>query len=233
MPIENCPFHDKTWLWRACHAFGKVQTIRCARFDNVTDDYKGTTLGLLNFEHSKVSHRADIALYGAAVMALASSAWVATPAGRAFSALGWTVFGLAAWTLVEYLLHRFVLHRMPPFKSLHATHHRRPLALIGSPTLLTAASFGILVFAPSLAVLGLWRACALTLGMVAGYLAYTILHHAVHHWRWSTPWLLHRRHWHALHHGSPAQLTCFGVTSNFWDHVFSTQAMTRPIAKSR
>jgi len=179
-------------------------------------------LGLLNFEHSKASHHADVAAYSIAVLVLAGSAWLATPSGSIWAASGWTLCGLAAWTLVEYLLHRFVLHRVEPFKRLHATHHQRPTALIGSPTLMTAALFALLVFAPTQAALGLWRACALTLGMVCGYLRYTIIHHGVHHWRSSTPWLQRRKRWHGLHHRMFAQPICFGVTSSLWDHVFCT-----------
>lgn len=179
-------------------------------------------MGLLNFEHSKASHHADVAAYSIAVLVLAGSAWLATPSGSIWAASGWTLCGLAAWTLVEYLLHRFVLHRVEPFKRLHATHHQRPTALIGSPTLMTAALFALLVFAPTQAALGLWRACALTLGMVCGYLGYTIMHHGVHHWRSSTPWLQRRKRWHGLHHRMFAQPICFGVTSSLWDHVFCT-----------
>ncbi len=179
-------------------------------------------MGLLNFEHSIGSHRADIAVYGIAVVVLSGSTWAATPQGHALLACGWVLCGWAAWTLVEYLLHRFVLHGLPPFKRLHASHHQRPTALIGSPTLMTAALFGLLVFAPSFAALGLWRACALTSGMVSGYLAYTVIHHGVHHWRSSAPWLQRRRRWHGLHHRSPPKHACFGVTSGLWDHVFGT-----------
>lgn len=179
-------------------------------------------MGLLNFEHSNGSHLADVALYGIAVVVLAGSTWVTTPDGNVMAACGWALSGLAAWTLLEYLLHRFVLHRVPPFKRLHATHHQRPTALIGSPTLMTATLFGLLVFAPSQAAFELWRACALTLGMVSGYLAYTLIHHGVHHGRGISPWLQRRRRWHGLHHRSAVQAVCFGVTSSFWDHIFGT-----------
>jgi sterol desaturase/sphingolipid hydroxylase (fatty acid hydroxylase superfamily) len=190
-------------------------------------------LGLFDFEHSARSHRTDIALYGIAVVALASGVWVTTPDERVIAACGWVLSGLAAWTLIEYWLHRFVLHRVPPFKRLHANHHRRPTALIGSPTLMTAGLFGLLVFAPSDAVFGLWRACALTLGMVGGYLAYILVHHGVHHWRGSSPWLQHRRRWHGLHHRWPVQPVCFGVTSGFWDHVFGTAGDVPPVPSPR
>jgi sterol desaturase/sphingolipid hydroxylase (fatty acid hydroxylase superfamily) len=182
-------------------------------------------MGLFNFEHSLDSHRADIALYGIAVAVLVASTWLTTPDGHSLAACAWTLAGLASWTLAEYMLHRFVLHHVPPFKRLHAMHHQRPTALIGSPTLMTAALFGLLVFAPTQAALGLWRACALTLGMVSGYLMYTLVHHGAHRASQAmgrSRWLQRRRRWHALHHRCADQPACYGVTSGFWDHVFGT-----------
>jgi sterol desaturase/sphingolipid hydroxylase (fatty acid hydroxylase superfamily) len=193
-------------------------------------------LGLLNFEHSVASHRADIALYGAAVLALAAGAWATAPAGQLIAVCAWALIGLAAWTLVEYLLHRFVLHQVPPFKRLHALHHQRPTALIGSPTLMTAALFSLLVFAPSLTTVGLPRACALSLGMVGGYLAYTLVHDGVHQsggGGTSWPWLQRRKRWHGLHHCRQAKPACFGVTSGFWDHVFGTVGEPAPLVPLR
>ncbi len=190
-------------------------------------------MSLLNFEHSVAGHRVDIMLYGLAVAVLASSVGVTTPVGHLFAACGWVAGGLAAWTLVEYVLHRFVLHHVPPFKGLHASHHQRPAALIGSPTLLTVSLFALLVFAPAHSFFGLWRACALTLGMVSGYLGYTLIHHGVHHWRSSSPWLRRRRRWHGLHHCSSVSATCFGVTSAFWDHIFGTTGGAPPAAGQR
>jgi sterol desaturase/sphingolipid hydroxylase (fatty acid hydroxylase superfamily) len=68
----------------------------------------------------------------------------------------------------------------------------------------------------------LWRACALTLGVVAGYLAYAVTHHATHHWRADNLWLQRRKRWHALHHHDKEAPRCYGVTSAIWDHVFGS-----------
>jgi cyclopropane-fatty-acyl-phospholipid synthase len=67
-----------------------------------------------------------------------------------------------------------------------------------------------------------WQACALTLGVVTGYLAYSVTHHAIHHWRGDNVWLLQRKRWHALHHQDVELAGCFGVTSGIWDHVFGS-----------
>jgi sterol desaturase/sphingolipid hydroxylase (fatty acid hydroxylase superfamily) len=179
-------------------------------------------MGLLTIEHGKAAYRADFAVYGAAVVTLGAFLLVATPPGqRAASALG-AALGLAGWTVVEYVIHRFVLHGMAPFKVWHEEHHRRPTALICAPTVLSASLIFVLVFLPVLALDGLWRACAVTLGVLAGYLAYAVTHHATHHWQADNAWLKRRKRWHALHHHRAVQRAGFGVTSAFWDHVFAT-----------
>jgi len=114
-------------------------------------------------EQSKTAYRADFALYGLAVAGLAATLGLTAPRAAALEAVGLAVLGLAAWTLIEYALHRFVLHGLQPFARWHADHHRRPSALIGASTLLSAALFTALVFLPALAWGGPWRACALTL----------------------------------------------------------------------
>jgi sterol desaturase/sphingolipid hydroxylase (fatty acid hydroxylase superfamily) len=83
-----------------------------------------------------------------------------------------------------------------------------------------------LVFMPVWAVSDLLRACSLTLGVLAGYLAYAITHHAAHHWRAGNAWLGARKRWHGLHHHARGA-GCYGVTSAVWDHVFGSAPRDR------
>lgn len=182
-------------------------------------------MGLFSIEHGTLAYRADFAIYGAAIAGLAGLLIGAGPIDRPLPLLAWGLTGLAAWSLVEYALHRFVLHGVQPFRRWHAAHHERPRALICSPTLLTLGLFAGLVFAPAWACVGAWNAGAFTLGMLVGYLAYALTHHATHHGRTSSRWLRERKRWHALHHGS-ADPACFGVTSGFWDRVFGSGRRT-------
>jgi sterol desaturase/sphingolipid hydroxylase (fatty acid hydroxylase superfamily) len=69
---------------------------------------------------------------------------------------------------------------------------------------------------------------AVTLGVVAGYLAYAVTHHATHHWRSGNPWLQRRKRRHALHHHDKTVPRCYGVTSAFWDHVFRSALIRAP-----
>lgn len=178
-------------------------------------------MGLFTLEHSQGAYRADFFLYGSAVPLLAAYLLLEAPLARWPLVAALVVAGLAGWSLLEYLLHRFVLHGVQPFQGWHAEHHRRPTALICAPTILSATLIVTLVFMPALLMSDLWRACALTLGVLAGYLAYATVHHATHHWRADTAWLRQRKRWHAQHHhaGPPS---CFGVTSGLWDRVFGS-----------
>ncbi len=184
-------------------------------------------MGLYTLEHSRSAYRADFALYGAALVGLAAFLVFDGPRGQRLEIAACALAGLGFWSVVEYALHRFVLHGLQPFQGWHAQHHRRPAALICTPTILSATLIATLVFLPAL-VFGLWWACALTLGVVTGYLAYSVTHHATHHWRADNAWLKRRKRWHALHHLPIEQPGCYGVTSGFWDHVFGSSPRARP-----
>ncbi len=180
------------------------------------------SMGLFSLEHSKLAYSADFAVYGAAVVALTVFLLIFIQRNQRLETLAFVLMGLAGWTVAEYAMHRFVLHGVQPFRRWHAEHHERPTALIYTPTILSAALIVTLVFLPALVVGGLWRASAFTLGVLIGYLAYSITHHATHHWHGDNAWLRQRKFWHARHHHSVESPGCYGVTTAFWDHVFGT-----------
>lgn len=182
-------------------------------------------------EHGPAAYRADFALYGIASAAMAFVLLRYSPSGTGSALLLWALAGGGGWTLVEYVLHRFVLHGLAPFNRWHAEHHSRPGALIASPTLFSASLFLALAVMPAWWLLGAWPACALTFGLVTGYLAYGLMHHATHHplpWlKGRSAWLTRRRRWHAMHHGAASsggkiKQGHFGVSSGLWDYVFRT-----------
>jgi sterol desaturase/sphingolipid hydroxylase (fatty acid hydroxylase superfamily) len=184
-----------------------------------------TRMGLLSLEHGKLAYRADFVIYGAAMAVMALALLVAGPRGHGLGLAACAVAGFFAWSAIEYLLHRFVLHGVQPFRRWHALHHERPTALIGTPTIATALLFATFAFLPALLLGGLWNACALTLGLLAGYQAYCLAHHAAHHWRADFAWMRLMKRRHASHHHA-AQACCFGVGSSFWDRVFGTLPMS-------
>jgi cyclopropane-fatty-acyl-phospholipid synthase len=180
---------------------------------------------LFSIKHGKAAYWADFAIYGAAVAILAIVLPVFAPRKHWASLAALVVLGAAAWTLIEYGLHRFVLHGMEPFRSWHMEHHERPTALMATPTLLSSSLIASLVFLPALLAAGFWRASALTLGVTAGYLSYALMHHATHHWRSRSAWMTRRKRWHARHHHVAG---CYGVSSSLWDKVFGSTGERGP-----
>jgi sterol desaturase/sphingolipid hydroxylase (fatty acid hydroxylase superfamily) len=142
--------------------------------------------------------------------------------------------GVFVWTLVEYLLHRFVFH-FRPRKAwqerlsflFHGVHHAQPRSktrLVMPPAVsipLALAFYGLYTLVVG-TVLGAphWVA-PLFSGFVTGYLGYDMFHYAMHHlpmrrgaWHW-----LRRNHMY--HHAQTPNLR-FGVSSPLWDIVFGT-----------
>ncbi len=150
------------------------------------------------------------------------------------TALHWAIplAGLAAlvlWSLIEYAMHRFAFHGVEPFVSLHAGHHRRPLALVATPTLVSATVIALLVWLPATLLGGLWMGSGVALGVVTGYFAYGVVHHGVHHWRAKGVWMRRCKRQHAIHHLNPR--INYGVTMLRWDRAFGSHKI--PINNQR
>jgi sterol desaturase/sphingolipid hydroxylase (fatty acid hydroxylase superfamily) len=137
---------------------------------------------------------------------------------------GWwlaAVCGVMLWTLVEYLVHRFVYHEVPILRDLHGMHHSRPRDLIGAPVWVSVVSFSFFFFLLSL----LWDveiASGTTSGLIVGYVFYLLIHNAVHRWQLDEKsWMRSHRLRHLRHHHHPLPGN-FGVTTGIWDLVFGT-----------
>ena len=134
-------------------------------------------------------------------------------------ALAWFAGGLALWTLIEYLLHRFAFHGFAPHYQHHADSTNTVLLLAPLWLSLSAAMSLWLLFwltTGSAAKAGLVMA-----GVIAGYLAYEWLHLRLHGARAGGAWLRALRKHHFYHHFADDRV-CYGVTSPIWDRVFRT-----------
>ena len=178
-------------------------------------------------ELSRTAYYGDFAIYAVIVLALALQATVQSQWTGRLEWLGVFAVGMAVWTLLEYVLHRWVMHRAPIIAPLHDAHHRAPSALLGTPTWLTLSIIWGVFFLPVWRGWSLAVASGLTAGVMMGYLWYGILHHAVHHDRprLLAAWLADCRHRHLRHHAS-RQGVNFGVTTSLWDHLFGTAERT-------
>lgn len=148
----------------------------------------------------------------------------------------WAMFasvGAAGWTLIEYVVHRWLYHRIPFFRDAHAAHHAEPSAYIGAPPIAGIVLIFAVFFAP-LAGSDLISASGLTTGVLIGYVGYMLAHHAAHFWPLCPgSWLYHARRHHALHHYH-SETVNFGVTTSIWNRMFGTAVTSgREQAKSR
>jgi dihydroceramide fatty acyl 2-hydroxylase len=147
--------------------------------------------------------------------------------GRA--ALG-VLFGLLAWTLLEYLLHRWVFHLIPDstFEGklrqfmIHGYHHEFPndrMRLVAP--LLLSLPIGTLIALVYVMLLGRYSWMAWYVGTVIGYLAYDWTHYYTHHFRPTTRLGKFLRRYHMEHHYKDSE-SHFGISSPLWDWVFGT-----------
>jgi len=142
------------------------------------------------------------------------------------------VAGVVIWSIVEYLIHRFIFHMdglLPDHHLficlhflLHGVHHFLPMdrmRLVFPPTL---AIFVLSFFYFALnALFPDPYANALLAGGLAGYITYDLGHYYVHHAVPQFEYLKELKSYHLDHHYKNYHLG-YGVSSKAWDVVFGT-----------
>jgi sterol desaturase/sphingolipid hydroxylase (fatty acid hydroxylase superfamily) len=138
------------------------------------------------------------------------------------------VFGVAVFTLVEYSIHRWLLHdpRSVLYQA-HEAHHIDPHSVAA---FLFPASFVVLmpIWVVLVEGLHLQGASFFLCGFSAGYFYYGALHHFEHTTRINQipfRWLQGRWAAHSVHHR--IEHTNYGVMTSFWDYVFGTHQKQR------
>jgi sterol desaturase/sphingolipid hydroxylase (fatty acid hydroxylase superfamily) len=133
------------------------------------------------------------------------------------------IAGFMSWGLLEYVLHRWVLHGLPSMaRRGHAQHHAEPRALISTPLFVimtgALAIWGLLGL-----VLPAGLAALLVFGLYAGYNYFALVHHWQHH-RGNdlacVAYLGRLERLHHLHHHR--QVVNFGISTTIWDRLFGT-----------
>lgn len=136
--------------------------------------------------------------------------------------------GFLMFTLVEYMMHRFLFHLAPSNEkrkkftyAVHGVHHDYPkdkdrLAMPIPMAIVVATAF-FLLFRLILGNL----AFGFLPGLYMGYAAYLWIHYMVHAFQppnnfWKALWVHH-----GIHHYKDSE-KAFGVSSSFWDFVFGT-----------
>jgi sterol desaturase/sphingolipid hydroxylase (fatty acid hydroxylase superfamily) len=154
---------------------------------------------------------------------------------HAWVGIAFYVAGIAVWTLVEYLFHRYVLHgRFPPGKGLirrflherldplHWEHHERPFDgwhISGElkdilPLFFVAAPFSFLF--------PVYTLPALLAGVVQGYVSEEWLHYFLHFGKFRNGIFRRLKRYHLYHHSPRGIEKGYGISSGIWDLVFHT-----------
>lgn len=137
------------------------------------------------------------------------------------------IIGIFIWTLVEYVMHRFVFHFPPKGKAMerlhfifHGVHHDYPndrLRLVLPPSVsIPLALFLYFVFSFMLNDVQL---ASFFPGFITGYLIYDIGHYAMHHYNFKSGLMKRIKQHHMLHHYADEKKG-YGVSSPLWDKVF-------------
>ena len=136
---------------------------------------------------------------------------------------------LVIWTLMEYLLHRFLFHFPANSEAskwlvylFHGVHHDVPAdktRLVMPPSgAIIVMAFIWLIFSAIIPAPWAEPFCAF---FMAGYLIYDYIHYATHHFKMRHPILQSLKHHHMRHHFSTKNAK-YGVSQPLWDWVFGT-----------
>ena len=146
----------------------------------------------------------------------------------AASAFGLFLLGLLAFTLAEYVVHRYLYHlpatspgRAKLQYTMHGVHHEYPKdkTRLAMPPIITVFVVSLLFFIFRLSFGS--HAFGLLAGFTFGYATYLFVHYAIH--AYSPPknflkvWWTH----HSQHHYRQDEVA-FGVSSTLWDHIIGT-----------
>src|ERR1700760_1733685 len=88
--------------------------------------------------------------------------------------------GAAAWTLLEYLVHRFVFHRHSVGQRLHQLHHDHPSDPDAERSSLSTPLLAFPVGLLLIHIAGVQDGSAIFAGLLIGYLVFIYVHYAVH-----------------------------------------------------
>jgi 4-hydroxysphinganine ceramide fatty acyl 2-hydroxylase len=141
---------------------------------------------------------------------------------------GLFLLGVLLWTLIEYLIHRYVFHYEPKTRwgkrlhyVIHGVHHDYPndaRRLVMPPVISVPLAF--LFYGLFLLIFGSLTSPVFA-GLVFGYVCYDMLHYATHHLAMKRGTWLWLKQYHLRHHFKDDQVG-YGISSPLWDYVFRT-----------
>jgi sterol desaturase/sphingolipid hydroxylase (fatty acid hydroxylase superfamily) len=144
------------------------------------------------------------------------------------------ISGVLTWTLLEYVIHRFLGHhralvRRSPFGIEHTAHHSKGDYFAATWKKAGAAVVVLGIMTPlAISGLGLGVGLVYSVSFVSFYLVYEWLHRRLHTAEGIGPYGRWARRHHFFHHFHDPSKN-HGVTSPLWDWVFGTAATASTI----
>lgn len=156
--------------------------------------------------------------------------WKSLAVNEVLPFFAYILIGLFIWTLIEYVMHRFVFHFYPKSEwgkrihfIFHGVHHDYPndakrLVMPPSASIPLATAFYFLFYY----TLPVYMLDGFFAGFLMGYLFYDMTHYMLHHATFKSGFWKKIKQQHMLHHYNDPT-TKYGVTSDIWDKVFRTK----------
>ena len=138
--------------------------------------------------------------------------------------------GVFYWTLIEYVLHRFIFHLVQvkePWKTmasgLHMDHHRdtEVKELIIAPPVVSMLFSSVIFLSLWAATLDYKLAMLILAGVFIGYILYEWAHYGAHQYQAKNAAFKYLKRYHLQHHFKHPNGS-FGVTTPMWDYVFGS-----------
>jgi sterol desaturase/sphingolipid hydroxylase (fatty acid hydroxylase superfamily) len=158
----------------------------------------------------------------------------------ALETLASIALGIALWTWVEYMVHRYVLHgRFPDgagrlrhalhrfFDTMHGDHHLRPWDGLYINGFLDSLPFAILFGGLSL-LLPLPTLPTLVATLLMCYVAEEWVHYSVHFHRFRGRYFEYIRRHHLYHHSPHGREVAFGLSNGIWDFLVRSTRIPEP-----
>ncbi|MEK7483284.1 MAG: sterol desaturase family protein, partial [Planctomycetota bacterium] len=142
----------------------------------------------------------------------------------------WFLIGAFSWTLLEYILHRWLLHYQPQsaltrvmLNRLHIDHHHHPRdeSIVCIPFILIVPLWGVVLASLLLFGGGSDASLLFTCGLALMMVLYDITHFSTHYMKAPNKFLKMLKKNHLFHHFKDSKRR-FGVTTPFWDFIFGT-----------
>ncbi|RAI00659.1 hypothetical protein DLJ53_15495 [Acuticoccus sediminis] len=145
------------------------------------------------------------------------------------------VYGIAVYSLVEYLMHRFLYHWEPENRFVrfitadvgrhHMRHHREPsdykaaINAVQTPVVILCAVLALAVLVMPQPLKAAWLISVVSGSM--NYVAQELVHFGTHHMRMTSGLLNVVKRHHMLHHYRNENAN-FGLFWTFWDRLLGT-----------